>query len=146
MLPRVRIAHSEFSLKRGPFTPPSFFFLILSLSATERVQKGLDSDPPDWSTVSLKDIRYCINAKIGRFRKLRRYRDQPEGRSETQSIADDLKRLFPALAQKHAQRGPGNLEDAIKDLEETMAELDRINPFDDVYLTALRSQREKHES
>jgi hypothetical protein len=53
--------------------------------------------------------------------------------------------LFPALAQKYAQRGPGDLADAIKDLEEKMAELDRINPFDDVYLTALRAQREKHE-
>jgi hypothetical protein len=115
------------------------------VSAKERVQKGLDADPPDWGTVSLKDIRHCINAKIGRFIKLRRYRDQPEGRAETQSIADDLKRLFPALAQKYAQRGPGDLEDEIKDLEEKMAEPDRINPFDDVYLTALRAQREKHE-
>jgi hypothetical protein len=115
------------------------------VSATERVQRVLDSDHPDWGTVSLKDIRHCINTKIGRFKKLRRYRDQPEGRAETQSIADDLKRLFPALTQKYAQRGPGDLEDAIKDLEEKMAEPDRINPFDDVYLRALRAQREKHE-
>jgi hypothetical protein len=113
------------------------------VSATERVQRVLNSDSPDWSTVSLKDIRHCVNTKIRRFRQLRRCRDQPEGRAETLSIAEDLKRLFPALAQKYAQRGLGDLKGEIKDLEEKMAKPDRINPFDDVYLEALRACQEQ---
>jgi hypothetical protein len=113
------------------------------MSATDRVQIVLDSNPPDWSTVSLQDIRHCINSKIGRFQELRRYRDQPEGVAKTQSIADDLKRLFPALAQKYAERGASDLEAAIQELQEKMAQPDRINPFDDVYLAALKAQRDE---
>lgn len=111
------------------------------MSATERVQIVLDSNPPNWSTVSLQDVRHCIDSKIGRYQELRRYRDRSEGIEETQAIANDLKRLFPALAQKYAQRGIADLDATIGDLEEKMAKPDRINPFDDVYLSALRSER-----
>ena len=110
------------------------------MSATERVQVALDSSPPNWNTVTLQDVRHCIDSKIGRYKELRRYRDQANGVEETQSIANDLKRLFPALAQKYAQRGRADLDAAIRDLEQKMAEPDRINPFDDVYLNALRAE------
>jgi hypothetical protein len=113
------------------------------MSGSGRVQAILDSSAADWSAVSLMDIRSCILSRIGRFQALRRSRDNAEGRQQTQAVADDLKRLFPALARKYAERGPADLDESIADLERKMSEPDRINPFDDIYLSALKNEQHK---
>jgi hypothetical protein len=86
------------------------------MSATDRVNQVLASQSPNWNSVSLGDVRYCILSKINRYKELRRCRDQEAGLLA--AISDDLRQLFAVVAQKRGQRGVVDLKDAIDELEE----------------------------
>jgi hypothetical protein len=102
------------------------------------VNQLLASQTPDWSTVSLRDVSWCITSKIGYYQALRGYRNQTEGLRKTLAVADDLKKLFQISAQKRGERGVADLKKAINELEEKSAK--RVNPFDGPRLDALKAE------
>ena len=108
------------------------------MSATNTVNKILASPCPNWDAVSLRDVRYCVESKIQRFKELRGSRNQIEGQLETQAIANDLKRLFSVVAKKRGQRGINDLKAAIEELEGR--DLEHANSFDVAQLEALRAE------
>jgi len=109
------------------------------MRANKRVEAVLRSPRPNWGTLSSSDISSCILSKIERFKGLHRIPKPTASVSQAaNAIVDDLKTLYPALARK---RDMAEINKKILDLERKQKELATANPFDSIYLEALKSER-----
>jgi len=108
-----------------------------------QMQALVDSETPDWSTVTLDNVHDAVNSVKCQLADNSRYRKKPAGLERHKKLGRYITMLMRVKAAKWAERGEDALADAITRTRRSLRQTDRLGLYSELYLDYLIAEGEK---